>query len=72
MIAIENIDVLILEPSDIIERFRPDFDVTNLREFVKYFHSGTFEKVITASLVLFIDHDGTTTILKNRYGNAQI
>lgn len=72
MKLIENISVLIIEPSDIIERSRPDFDVTNLRKFVKYFKRDIMEKILTSSLVLFIDHDGTTTILKNRYGKAQI
>lgn len=72
MKLIENIDVLILEPSDIIERFRSDFWVTNLNEFVKYLNFGDYKKVLAASLVLFISDDGTTTILKNRYGKDQI
>ncbi len=72
MKLIENIDVLILEPSDIIERFRADFDGTNLSEFVTHFNFGATENVLLANLVLFIDHDGTTTILKNRYGKDQI
>lgn len=72
MKLIKNTDILILEPSDIIERFQSNFDVANLREFVRYFHFETYEKVITANLVLFIAHDGTTTILKNRYGKDQI
>jgi len=72
MKLIENIDLLILEPSDIIERFRSDFDVANLKEFIKYFKFDDFDKVLTASIVLFINHDGSTTILKNRYGSSQI
>lgn len=72
MKLIENIDVLILEPSDIIERFRSEFEVANLSKSVKYFNLGTYKKVLTASLVLFIADDGTTTILKNRYGKPQI
>jgi hypothetical protein len=72
MTQIENMDVLILRPSDIIERFQSEFDVTNLKGFIKYFNFDTHESVLTSSLILFIDDDGNTAILKNRYGKAQI
>lgn len=65
-------EISILTPSDIIERHQHDFDVTNLKEFVKYFKFESFGKVMTSNLVLFIDDYGNTTILKNRYGKPQI
>ena len=72
MTVIENTKVLILRPSDVIERFQNDFDVTNLKGFFRYFNFTTHELIRISSLALFIDHDGNTTILKNRYGKPQI
>lgn len=72
MQLINDNNILILRPSDIIKRFQSDFDVTNLKGFIKYFNFDTHESVLTSSLILFIDDDGNTAILKNRYGKAQI
>lgn len=72
MEIIENTKVLILRPSDVIERFQSDFDVTNLKGFIKYFNFDSHESILTSSLALFIATDGTTTILKNRFGKSQI
>lgn len=72
MKLIENANILILEHSDIFERIRYNFDVTNLKEFDKYFNFETKEKILKASMVLFIDDRGNTTIIKNRYGKNQI
>lgn len=74
MQIINNATILILRPSDIVERFQYNFDKTNLihKEFIKYFNFKSKELALRASLVLFIEDNGNTTIIKNRYGNGQI
>lgn len=69
MKLLENQTILILEPSD---RSKKNYNPSNVYEFVKSFDFEIVYKVSLASLILYIDDDGTTTILKNKYGKDQL
>ena len=69
MKLLENQSILILEPSD---KLKKNYNPSNVYEFVKSFDLEIIDKVSFASLILYIDNDGTTTIIKNKYGNSQI
>ena len=62
-------DILILGEED--KRFA-DADLFNSSNlYLNRLNFNCHDKIRSASLVLFIDNDGNTTILKNRFGKHQ-